>query len=220
MQRDNLLELFRYCDFEDYISDDNYEDKILAHIPYNFKYIYSSGVSKLCIIPIGADFVIKIPFNSSWNDLDEVYEKFFCATDSFDHQWDYCFSELLVYNLSKSENVNKTFCKTRLLGQINNYPIYIQERATPLKCIPEKVKIDSNEIITETETPSVQYCKSHGFKCFSTVWIKDAMDFYGERRLNKILAFIKNNHIHDLHNGNIGYIGDRPVLLDFSGYNE
>ena len=36
--------------------------------------------------------------------------------------------------------------------------------------------------------------------------------------MNKLLEFIRTVGINDLHDGNIGYIENRPVLVDYSSF--
>lgn len=50
------------------------------------------------------------------------------------------------------------------------------------------------------------------------LWAKTAVSLYGKRKCIALCEFVKKYHINDLHCSNIGYIGIKPVLLDFSGY--
>lgn len=214
MQRDSLLSVFKDCDFSGKLTDDNFEDRILAHLPESFSYKYFFGASKVCIIPEGADYVIKIPFNSSWCDSEEEYYDFNSATSDDKRYWDYCFAEVLFYNGAKREKVQKVFCKARLLGCVDDYPIYVQERAVTYY----ELKGENRE---DARTPNTrQYCHEKGFSCFNAIWCADALEYYGQRTFNKMMSFIKSNHIGDLHDDNIGYIGRRPVLIDYSDFCE
>ena len=214
MQRDNLLNIFKNCNFSGKLARDNFEDKIIDNLPKNFSYKYFYGVSKVCIIPEGADYVIKIPFNSIWDDSNEEYEDFNNATYDNYHNWDYCFAEVFYYNTAKKEKVHKIFCKARLLGYINNYPIYIQERAVTYYNKNEDMLNEEDERINSTR----EYCKKNGFPCFNSVWISDALEYYGQKTFNRMMSFIQSSHIRDLHEDNIGYIGQKPVLIDYSGF--
>lgn len=214
MQRDFLLDIFKDCDFSDMINRDNFGEAILNNLPDNFDYNYFYGVSKLCLIPKGSDYVIKIPFNTEWYDWDREYVYFFNANHDDNRKWDYCMSELLIYNLAKKEKIEKIFCKTRFLGCVNNYPIYIQERANPIYLM-DGIRYSDHRTDRISE-----YCHQRNFQIFHSVWMADALEYYGQKIFNNAMSFIKYNHINDLHNENIGYIGNRPVLIDFSGYLE
>lgn len=50
------------------------------------------------------------------------------------------------------------------------------------------------------------------------LWAKTAVSLHGKRKCIALCEFVKKYHINDLHRSNIGYIGVKPVLLDFSGY--
>ncbi len=50
------------------------------------------------------------------------------------------------------------------------------------------------------------------------LWARVAVSLYGKRRCIALCEFVKKFHINDLHGSNIGYIGTKPVLLDFSGF--
>ncbi len=214
MQRDSLLDIFKNCDFSGNLTDDNFEDRILGNLPENFSYKYFFGASKVCIIPEGADYVIKIPFNSSWCDSEEDYDDFRYATSDDRHYWDYCFAEVLCYKEAKREKVHKMFCKARLLGYVDGYPIYVQERAVTYY----ELKGEDRE---DARTPNTRrYCYDNGFSCFNAIWCADALEYYGQSTFNKMMSFIKTYHIGDLHDDNIGYIGRKPVLIDYSDFCE
>ena len=55
---------------------------------------------------------------------------------------------------------------------------------------------------------------------FNICWLKDFLEFFGEEILKQLNKFIDAYGINDLHTSNVGYIGNRPVLIDYSGYFE
>ena len=63
-------------------------------------------------------------------------------------------------------------------------------------------------------------CSSNNYDCFNTIWLSDVFNFFGEQLFYKLMNFIADCDIRDLHNGNIGYIGMRPVLVDYSSFND
>lgn len=44
------------------------------------------------------------------------------------------------------------------------------------------------------------------------------LTLYGKKLCRKLCAFIVENAINDLHTSNIGYNHNKPIILDFSGY--
>lgn len=210
MQKDNVLNIFKDCDFRGELSRGNFKEKIIKNFPKGLNFKYFHGMSKVCIIPTGADYVIKIPFNGVWYDYDKSFDYFWCANDDENHKWDYCFTEMICYNYAKKEKVEKAFCKTKLLGYTNDYPIYIQQRASVFSDLKEEEDYRSER----TE----DYCCSHGFRCFNPVWIADAIEYYGQSQFSRLMDFIDNYGIDDLHTENIGYIKNKPVLIDYSDF--
>lgn len=53
----------------------------------------------------------------------------------------------------------------------------------------------------------------------SITWAKVVVSLYGKRKAIALCNFVNQFHINDLHRSNLGYIGVKPVLIDFSGYN-
>jgi hypothetical protein len=227
MDKEYILSLFKDCDFnEDYDDCDgagltsyNFDYRVLEYLPDNFSYKCFSGVSKLCIIPEGADYVIKIPFKGNLDDENDFYYEFENANET-ETCWDYCLTELLYYQQAKHFKVEKAFCKTKLLGYINDYyPIYVQQRAEPFEnkysfAMTCNYRNDKTNHIENTK----DYCASKLYRFFNDIWLTDALEYYGKAQFDKIMSFIEDCRIRDLHSGNLGYIGARPVIIDFSDY--
>ena len=50
------------------------------------------------------------------------------------------------------------------------------------------------------------------------LWAKMALVIYGKKLCKTLCEFIIENKINDLHESNIGYKNNRPIILDFSGF--
>ena len=225
MVTQNILDLLEYCIFDGELTEENFEWKIIDNLPKDFSYDYFHGVSKCVIIPKGAEYVIKIPFTGGESDDYDYYDE---ETDSYvneephywdfeyahgDSGWDYCQVELILWKKARRKRIEKILCKPRLIGFINNHPIYIQERAVSLCLTPTKYY--SKERTSKTS----KICEEKSYPNFNLVWQTDVLEYYGEKAFNKMMEFFKDNYIDsDLHDGNIGYIGTRPVILDYSSW--
>lgn len=215
MNRELLLSYFEDCDFTGYIAESNFTEKIINPIRIKTPFTYITGASKICISLLEEEnFIIKIPFNSSFNRYDCKFFHFCNANGIYNHEWDYCLTELLTFNYFKSKKIEDILCKTRLLGVINNYPIYIQEKAEIFSDIT-----DEENRYSDYRTPSIKsYCEKENLYTPNWIWAADALAYYGKKKFNKFMKSIVD--IGDLHESNIGYVKGRPVLVDFSDFND
>jgi hypothetical protein len=193
---------------------------------FNDNYYYMYGASKFVIIPKDKkkDYVIKIPYTGSYyNNLsedegyiendEEEYIEYYGAEDSKNF-WDYCECEVNRYKITKKVGLSSCFAKTELLGYINNYPIYIQEKCITFKSCKHNHKHTKKE-------KSITVSTYDGHCNINKNLLTDFRLYYGETKLLKFINFIRDfGWDDDLRNDNIGYIGNRPVLIDYSGFSE
>lgn len=188
-------------------------------------YYYAYGATKLALIPLNKekDYVIKIPYTGSYNHEYGYYDNYsnyypervdyweYCAAENEERVWDYCACEVERYNTALTEGFAEYFAKTELLGFINNYPIYVQERCTTFSDIDHKHN-------KEEKIKTLNCCKYYGI---NQDWLTDFRLYYGEEQLLNFIDFISLlGWDDDLRNENIGYIKNRPVLIDYSGFYE
>lgn len=211
--KDNILHIFKKCSFEE-LNDKNFKELILDNLPKDFIYKYDYGASKLVIFPDNEEgYVIKIPFSGYFDCEYEEFYYFANANNDGNRCWDYCFTELLIYHSAKSNDVNQILAKPHLIGTVKNYPIYIQEKAETYE-IAKKKSEKRNSIQSTDKIYSI--CQERNYAKFNLDWITDVYNYYGDKQFNKIMNFIAP--IGDLHDANIGYIGSRPVILDYSDF--
>ena len=227
MNKQEILDMFKNCYFLDgELTEADWYSNIavpLRHAGMSFD--SDDGATKCVILPHGANYVFKIPYNGTiseseqWDEEAEewyyengVFFPFEGAVYGYKKQyWDYCYSELIIYNKARAKRVEKFFCKTRLFGRVDGHPIYIQERAT-------SIGPDWSHSSKEERESTEKFCEEHNVMSFNAQWQTDAINYYGEKRFLEFMKFLEEEHISDLHCGNIGYVGDRPVLLDFASF--
>lgn len=216
---DEILEALSYGTFDENDEADFYP---IVVQPFSEKYKkpfdYATGATKGVLIFEQLGFVIKIPFcrntedcyyNSAYGEYECCY---FTGADT-DNGWDYCEAEADKYERAEAEGLAQCFAKTKKIGDIDGYPIYMQELADIYK------SIDYQSSHTEEDSRQVSsICNSNNFYMFNLEWLSDAFHYYGEKVFHKLLEFIRTVGINDLHDGNIGYIGNRPVLVDYSSF--
>ena len=212
---DEILEALSYGTFDENDEADFYPVVVQ---PFSEKYKkpfdYATGATKGVLIFEQLGFVIKIPFCRNSEDYDDYYEccNYFTGADT-DNGWDYCEAEADKYQRAEEEGISMCFAKTEKIGEIDGYPIYMQELASIYK------NVDYQSSHTEEDSRQVNsICDSNNFYIFNIEWLSDAFHFYGEKIFHKLLEFIRTVGINDLHDGNIGYIKNRPVLVDYSSF--
>lgn len=207
-QNEDFKNLTSYDEFDSDSFQDLFGlvDEDSCYIYDNLKYAY--GMTKCVFIPKNENFVIKIPFTG---EIDE--NGFFCFFQGAgDYEWNYCEQELEMYKLAKEHKVEKAFAKISYIYNLEfGLPIYKQEKATFKTC---NSPLSDEELDTVTKS-----CFESGCKVFNTNWLKDAYNYYSKDFYYSLIDFLATYEIdQDLHCDNLGYIGDRPVIIDYSGY--
>lgn len=195
-----------------------YIDTSVFHNGYDF----DCGASKLVILPKNANFVIKLPLTGRIRS--GIYTPFTGAI-SKEENWDYCAVELERYKQAKNTGFEECLAKIYLIGYIGDYPIYLQEKADIFsKKFEYNNKIDFDTYVKSNKTAKKLYSNKNEYlfsktELFNTPkWITDFYLFYGEDIFLDFMNFIIKNQWEDLHSDNIGYIKNRPVLIDYSDY--
>ena len=210
----NLLSTFNLKHLSQY----NFMKKLQA-LDDNF--ILASGVSKVAIIPKEKNYVIKIPYYGKYRKSNGIkcFDPYF---SSISKSSDYCKSEEIIYNKAKANGLDTFFAEIEQIGKKKSIPIYVQRKAVIFEDVyyPED---DEEENLNEHEisifkTITTKYSDLVEDEYLPISWMKDFICSYGELAFDKLYNFLSDNNIQDLHSENIGYICERPVLVDFSGF--
>lgn len=177
----------------------------------DYQCFFTNGATKGVIVFQNLGFVIKIPLIYHCGG-DEVYGA------GGENDWNYCEAELKNYIAAQTDyNIDKCFARVEFIGTIGeyNHPVYIQEyvdtfanRTTCSYHTDEDVDL-VRQIINQ----------STNWDYIDTNWEADMLAIYGRKFYEKVKEFIYRYEINDLHRGNIGYLNNNPVFVDFSGYN-
>lgn len=181
----------------------------LANLGYSdLEYSVHDGASKLCIVPKHADFVIK------WSTT--CYE--------LSDDWDEALDEVSIYNKAVEAGLEMFFPKTEVFCVIDGITFVIQEKIDFSALNTPNNKADRYAYQTRTISPAIVEKMSD---CFSRLyrgrnldftWASMAIVLYGKRKCKALCKFIAQYEINDLHRSNIGYLKNKPIILDFSGY--
>ena len=178
--------------YGEYSTRDWYDDNDLKAADFHMR----SGATKVCIEHEDLEgWVIKVGFTKGV-------------------KLDYAALEYNNYCLAEQAGLAYYFPETIYLGEFGGRAFYVQEMADCDEDVISSVwyerlrdefeedgeEYDSDRIYDEIE------CMDDDQKAFLTF------------RNSELCAFLWENQITDLHEGNFGSIGDKMVIVDFSGY--
>ena len=171
-----------------------------------YKWYSAAGVSKCAIIPEEGEYVIKF-------DLD-VYE------GDYELSSNYADDEADISIRAKASGLGDIFVETKYWGTLHGKNIYLQKKVTFDYEKKSEASKASNKFIDEVIDTSEELSrKYHQAEMVSALGVA-LYNYYGEEKFEEILDFLRENRINDLHNGNWGYIENRPVIFDYSGFRE
>lgn len=189
-------------------SDEVWE--VIDELPEEIQNSVATGASKF-VFSLNEKEVVKIPFDGMWQEVDWDEFDDNCEGDFSFTPYDnnYCEIETSVYADAVAAGVEMFFASTKYVGvSKNNKPIYVSEKVNNWyhgwKPTPSKGSVEKAEQ-TESE--------------LSTDWLAVAYEVYGDDLVNRLLDFICDEGIDDLHRGNLGVRQDgTPCILDYSGF--
>lgn len=193
--------------------EEDFLESVIAPFQEKYKkpFSYDYGATKGVLIFKDLDCVLKIPFDGSDGDW------FIGAYEGDDYYgWNYCAAEEDYYLLAEKANLEDCFLETKCVVSIQGRPIYKQRVATMMHEKQGYGKSCSSE--EEYDRVSSTIRESH--EVFNLPWQIDAFNFYGKIIFEKLMNFIDDSGIRDLHGGNLGYIGEQPVLVDYASFND
>lgn len=213
MAADRIIDMLECAGFDltdpnSIISYPNY-----MNMPGSMTYAY--GASRIVIWDEDyCDYVIKIA-------LDEKYEKF-------------CQHEVEVYEAAIKEGLADTFAWCMCYAE----PQYGDEGKYETPGIYVMEYVDCNEDVNSDEIWKYgysQYCKERGLDSSSYDYADDYDEWNCEEDDELVLEYVESQMsdeqrrlfnvfmmkwwISDIHNQNIGHIGNRIVILDYAGWN-
>ena len=172
------------------------------------EYRLCDGATKLCIVPKNADFVIKWSI-TYYDDSDD---------------WDEALEEVSIYNKAVEAGLGMFFPKTEVFCVVNGISFVIQEKIDFSALNTPNNKESKYKYQTRTVSPVIIEKMDNCFyqmkrgRELNPLWASMAIVLYGKRKCKALCKFIIENSINDLHYSNVGYLKDKPIILDFSGY--
>ena len=243
LSKEYILEcLNKYCTFNEDLSEGTFYDYVVSPLEDAncFEdWTYDSGCTKGVLIFGELDYVIKIPFYSSYYEEETEYNE---ETDEYeviceggtceysfggvevegfchDNDWDYCETESYRYIVAEKNGMAEHFAKTEYIGSVQSWPIYAQVRAC-MFCSQDSYDSRSKKNYSDEDRSRAQTLKQEHFMPeIDEEWVIDFISFWGEEKLREFFKFCVEWEIEDLHRGNIGYVCGVPCLIDYSSFN-
>ena len=135
----------------------------------------------------------------------------------YDCDWNYCNLETAIYQEAVKRGLGAYFAEEGVIGLLDDgHPVYYQQRCKIL-CDMDEYNTSSEEYARRSVT-SRAACERMQALCFNEWWIADFIRIYGEEEFKRLSDFLDELEIGDLRSTNIGYYGEMPVLVDYSGF--
>lgn len=147
-------------------------------------------------------------------------KEFFVLKWSFDDTFDESMREVEVYEAAKVEGLEKIFPRTEFFYE-NKFGIsFVKQQMVSSDCLSDnydycKTKRKSKHI---KDSKAYDLVDDFFYTPDNDLWCIRAYHVYGKKFLRRFSDFTEEWLINDLHEANIGYLKNRPVILDFSGY--
>lgn len=185
---------------------------------FNRHFEMDAGASKLVFIPLEGDYVYKIPLPATEDGI------FFKDLNIYDYR-DFCEVELDRCLEIKKAGFGDFIAKEEYIDFINGLPIYKMEKAMPFDKIRKylsnsSVGLSNNYDSIYKRLNSSSYSESAAnVTSIPIEWMNILVEKQGLLRTTDFFNYlIENGWDNDLHSGNIGFINNNPVLIDYSGY--
>lgn len=161
----------------------------------------SSGATRRVFIFPKLGVVIKFPYDSH----------------------NYCEQEVEYYESAKTYGVERLLLPIEKVGVTKGgIPLYIQ----PIyKYTIEEMGWDDKDRVRKRtrKTRNHKITRKIARGCYyspDSEWVTRATQLYGKKFMLSFEKWTKAHRVNDLHDQNVGYIGNfRPVLIDYAGYN-
>lgn len=119
--------------------------------------------------------------------------------------------EVNFFEDAENDGFEEYFAKCWKGGTFHNIDFYLMEKAL----------VDENKIASDVSSgvyESDARFHNSGMRCDdATVIVNLFSAYYPLEKVFKLLEFCDGMGLHDIHEGNVGYLGDHPVIIDYAG---
>lgn len=174
-------------------------------MPYS--YHGEDGATKYCLVFKHLNFVIK--YGSSYSNSKDTLK------------------EVEIYQNAIQRGIEHLFPQTELLVEVEGIAFVIQEKVQfSVGNIPYYRQMKNRRTVQKTVSDNIVEIFAEGMaiknlpcnRYIDRDWLAMCISLYGKRVCKELCRFVQEHKINDLHGSNIGYLNNKPVILDFCGF--
>ena len=189
------------------------------------------GISRACIVDPDWNFVVKFTYledargdacerecSAYENAVDSGLEEYF-AKPKYIGRYEWRGKGYSAREIFRDLNINFDGDDEDILGLIQEEGFQKKEIFIYLN-LYEYPKVETKSLYYTPSKEIEAKVKRSGssFAQKNTFVAAYFVEKYGYKEFLKIADFLEWNEINDLHSGNIGYVGDRVIFIDYAGY--
>ena len=180
---------------------------------------YENGVTKITLFYNDLqDWVIKVPILGNYYEEDECHCDYEEA--GFEKENDYCFAEMKYCEKAVEDDIADCFAKTYYVCTIDCIDFYCSEKID----VVYHDKYHYGDIVTYTKPHSYAEAKNLMMTYDSYLGVEELglfVDAYGEWTAERLIKFLYDWEITDLHHGNLGFDVDGHIkIIDCAGWRD
>lgn len=125
------------------------------------------------------------------------------------------------FALAKKFRVEKVLLETTYLTTIQGIEVYKQPKYS--FCLAEAPReflkqLDKKSQCLAEKNIVCKICDKCYYDDISVAWVAHALQLYGKKFMYSFEKWTREAQVNDLHNGNVGWLDGKPILLDYAGY--
>lgn len=134
---------------------------------------------------------------------------------------DYCELEARNYTLAKKYGIERCLLPIEYVGTTDTeVAVYYQpmfDKAQGQLPYNDICRLE-RKLGTLHNAPVIRKIRRGCYDAPERLWIERATQIYGKRFMKSFEDWTREAQVNDLHNGNVGYIGKQPIIIDYAGY--
>jgi hypothetical protein len=184
------------------IYHDSPEFDLLDEYCDTHNYSIRNGLTKFVFnLDNNDNFVVKIPFAGTYYWADKEYENY--GTN-------HCEEELNVYEYLKDSEIGSLLVPTVFIGKVNGLELYAQPKVEVFNYDKHS---PSDKSYNTAEDLGWHECTADDDDVVASF-----VEYFGVDEAERILDYLDEEGIRDIHSGNFGYLNGALVLFDYCGY--